>query len=124
MLTLRYPWLWWGLGWLLIAAVIFGSLAPGGAVPDVSMGDKTMHALSYCALTLWFSGLVSRGRPLLSVALLLFLLGLLLDLAQRAVSTRSFEFLDVMANGGGILLGLVVAHLLLAGWCARIERLL
>jgi VanZ family protein len=123
MTTLRYPRVWWSLGWLLVAGVCFGSLLPGNLLPTPDVSDKVQHAGSYFLLMVWFSGLFSRGRDVLAVAVLLFLLGLLLDILQGAFTRRTFDLLDVAANGGGILIGFVLARLVLAGWCERVERL-
>ena len=58
------------------------------------------------------------------VAALIFALGFAIDLAQGATPTRTFDLTDVAANAGGILIGLVLAWFLLAGWCRRVEQLL
>jgi glycopeptide antibiotics resistance protein len=50
-------------------------------------------------------------------------LGFVLDLLQLTTKTRSFELYDVLANGCGILAGLMLAVLLIGGWCQRVERL-
>lgn len=82
-----------------------------------------MHLATYGFLMLWFSGMVERRRQWL-IAVFLLVLGFLLDSAQSWTPSRSFELADVAANATGILLGLVLAHFLLAGWCQRVEKLL
>lgn len=123
MLPLRFPWVWWTCGWLLVAGVSVGSLMPGSAAPTLPLGDKVLHAGAYCLLMLWFSGLYRRGRHWL-IALLLFALGFMLDAAQAGTPTRSFELGDVAANASGILVGLALAWFVFEGWCRRVERLL
>lgn len=123
MLPLRYPWAWTAFGWLLVAAVVAGSLLPGHRLPAVFLQDKLVHAGSYFLLMIWFAGLYERRRHVY-IALFLLALGLSLDLVQSRMSTRSFEMLDIAANGVGILAGFVLARVLLAGWCQRVERLL
>ena len=122
MLPLRYPWLWWSLGWLLVLGVVFGSLLPRVWMPDFSSSDKLMHAGSYFVLMVWFSGLYRRERHVV-VALLLLVLGFVLDLSQSASPYRSFDWRDVAANAGGILVGLLLSRFVLEGWCRRVERL-
>jgi VanZ family protein len=122
MLPLRFPWVWWGLGWLLVAGVTAASLLPGHWVATLALRDKALHAGSYFLLMIWFAGLYRRERHLW-IALLLLGLGFALDLAQGASRTRSFELADVAANAGGILVGLVLARFVFEGWCRRIERL-
>ena len=123
MLKLRFPWVWWSLGWVLVAGVILGSLLPARVLVNLSPTDKLLHAGSYFVLMLWFSGLYSRQRYVL-IALLLLALGLALDLAQGLSSSRVFDMRDVTANAGGILVGLLLAWLAFGGWCQRVEQLL
>ena len=125
MADLKFPRLWWTLGWLLVAGVCFGSLMPGDAVDLRDFNDKQVHAFTYGVLMLWFSGLFVRSRNLLIVAGALLLLGAGLDVAQGvATRTRSFDLWDIAANTGGILVGLILARLFFAGWCGRVERLI
>lgn len=124
MLPLRYPWVWWVLGWLLVASVAVGSLIPGSwvPVPGFSPRDKLLHAGSYLILMVWFSGLYRRERHII-IALLLLVLGFALDVAQSATPTRVFDLHDVAANAGGILVGLLLARFVFVRWCQRVEQL-
>jgi VanZ family protein len=121
VLPLRYPWFWLALGWLLVLGVCFGSLVPGQVLRAVSIGDKILHSGSYFLLMVWFAGLYPRSRHAIIAAVLLAL-GIALDAAQSQTATRSFDVEDIMANGAGILCGLVLSLSLLAGWCQRLER--
>lgn len=123
MQPLKFPWVWWALGWLMLAAVVVGSLLPGNLAPILPVRDKVVHALSYLVLMVWFSGLYRRNRHWL-IALLLLVLGFALDVAQSASPGRFFDLQDVAANAGGILLGLLLARFVFEGWCQRIEQLL
>lgn len=121
MLPLRYPLVWSALGWLLVAAVIVGSLIPGPALDTVAVNDKFMHAGAYFILMLWFAGFYRRAAyPFIAAVLLA--LGLGLDLLQRLTETRSFDWYDVAMNCTGVVVGLVVSWLLLGGWCQRVEQ--
>ena len=121
MLPLRFPKWWAGLGWLLVTGVIVGSLLPGPALPNVSMNDKVEHVGAYCLLMVWFAGLYPRRLYLLIAAGLLGL-GIGLDLLQGLTQTRSLEFLDIVADFAGIMIGLALAVSLLGGWCQRLEQ--
>lgn len=123
MLPLRYPWVWWLFGWLLVVGVIAGSLLPGNLLAGISIRDTILHAGSYFVLMIWFSGLYRRDRHIF-IALLLFFLGFALDYAQGSLRSRSFEIDDVAANTGGILAGFLLARYVLEGWCRRVELLL
>lgn len=121
MLPLKHPWFWATVGWLLVAGVVVGSLMPGPALHAIAVGDKLLHAGSYCLLMLWFGGLYPRRRhPWLALALFAF--GCALDALQATTATRSFDLRDITANGSGILIGLVLTATLLEGWCQRLER--
>lgn len=123
MLPLRYPWLWLGLGWLLVIAVCVGSLVPAPVLRavSISIGDKILHGASYFLLMVWFAGLYPRKHHLFIAAGLLAL-GIGLDVVQGRTVTRSFELEDIAADGAGILCGLMLSWSLLAGWCQRLER--
>lgn len=123
MLPLRFRWVWMSLGWVLVAGVVVGSLLPGGAVSAIEAEDKLLHAASYCLLMIWFAGLYERRRHVV-IALGAFALGAALDVLQGLVSARSFDWLDIVANGVGVGVGLGLSLWLLGGWCARIERYL
>jgi VanZ family protein len=122
LLPLRWPWLWMIPGWALVLAVATGTLLPGQMIRAVAFNDKLEHAGAYFVLMVWFAGLYSR-KWLPLVALGLFVLGFALDLLQLTTRTRTFDLHDVLANGCGILAGLVLATLLIGGWCERVERL-
>lgn len=121
MLPVRFPWIWWTGGWLLVAGVCVGSLLPATYIADVSIQDKILHAGAYGAMMLWFAGLFRRQRHWV-IALLLFGLGLSLDLLQGTSVSRTFDLADIAANTGGILLALVLSMLVFKGWCLRIEQ--
>lgn len=122
MLPLRYPWLWMIPGWALVLAVATGTLLPAPMIRAIAFNDKLEHAGAYFVLMIWFAGLYSRKR-LPVVALGLFVLGFALDALQLTTRTRTFDLHDVLANGCGILAGLVLAVVLIGGWCQRVERL-
>ena len=117
------PWLWLGLGWLLVAGTVYLSLVPSPPTTDVVINDKLLHFATYCVLAGWFAGIYRRARyPLIAVALLA--LGAALELLQRAGGERMGEWLDLAANAAGIGTGLGLALVGLAGWCGWLERLL
>jgi hypothetical protein len=121
MLPLRFPWLWLLLGWVLVIGVCVGSLMPGGSVPDLRLSDKMLHAGSYFLLMIWFAGLYPRTRHVW-IALVLFALGLTLDVLQGNTRSRSFDPRDVVANATGILIAFALSFWLLEGWCRRLEQ--
>jgi VanZ family protein len=124
VLTLRYPYLWLSLGWLLVIVVIVGSLLPGPVIQQITppVNDKIEHFTAYFAMMIWFAGLYPRAKHLRVAGALLFL-GIALDVLQgTATTTRNFELLDIAADAVGIAAALGLAYWLLEGWCQRLEH--
>jgi VanZ family protein len=122
MLDLRFPWLWLGLGWLIVIAICIGSLLPEPPDLGFTLNDKLIHFTSYFLLTVWFSGLYSRVRYYMLITVIVVALGVALDAMQGATATRQFDLFDILANSAGAIVGFVLSILLLGGWCSRIER--
>ena len=124
MLTLRYPYVWLSLGWLLVIGVIVGSLLPASIIREITpaVNDKIEHFTAYFAMMIWFAGLYPRAKHLRVAGALLFL-GIALDVLQgTATTTRNFELLDIAADAVGIAAALGLAYWLLEGWCQRLEH--
>jgi VanZ family protein len=124
MQSLRYR-SWWIVGGLAMAlAIVVASLLPSSSLPSVQVWDKFEHAIAYFALAAWFGGVVRPDRYL-RLALVLLALGIAVEIAQQAMGLgRTAEPRDVLANGVGIALGLIVAALGVSGWMRGVERLL
>ena len=122
MLPLKYPWLWLSLGWSLVVCVVAASVFPGVVTlaAGVTWADQAAHASSYCLLMIWFSGLYARRYHGI-VAVTLLALGFALEMVQRGLPYRFFEFADLCANATGVFIGLGFSFWLLAGWCQRVE---
>jgi VanZ family protein len=119
---LRYSKLWWGIGWAIIAAVVYGSLdRPDTAMP-MFVNDKLVHFGAYWLMTMWFAGVLQRRRyPWLAIALFLF--GGAIELLQGAMGFgRDADWHDLIANTLGIITALGVAYAGLGSWLAVIER--
>jgi VanZ family protein len=97
--------LWLGLGWCLVALIVWLSLKP----PSEAMGlinDKVMHLLAYFALSAWFCQL---HRPRYLVALAVLALGATLEVLQGLSGYRDMSAVDLLADAIGIGLGWAVA---------------
>jgi VanZ family protein len=110
------------VGWVLIAAIVVGSLTPAGLDVGVRMSDKVQHMLGYFVLMAYFAGLYPRERhPLLALAF--FLLGASLEVMQGLfTNTRHMDASDLAADTLGIALAFVAARLGLGDWARRIDR--
>ena len=123
VLPLRYSMVWSLLGWAFVFTVITLSLLPGTLTwqrghDRTSLFDKVGHAVLYCLLMVWFGGIYTRQRHLV-IALALVGQSAVLELIQAQLPYRSFDTQDLLANIVGIVLGLSLSYLLLAGWCMR-----
>ncbi len=96
--------LWLSIGWLLIALVAYLSLISGPPTIDITGSDKVVHLLTYGALMLWFLQLypVSR-RPFMALGFIA--LGIVLEVLQGFTPDRDTDYLDVVANTVGVMLG-------------------
>ena len=115
------PW-WRGLGRALVVAMLVVSLLPApafiGAVPQ---GDKLGHALAFAGLVLWYAQIYPQPRDRWRCALGALLLGALIELLQAFVPWRSSEWLDLVADGGGALLGVLLAATPLGAVLRRLD---
>ena len=107
---LRWPWLWLGLWWLAVLAVVVLSLVPPPPMGDLPKhGDKLEHLLAYGVLAAAAVQVWRAGRPLLLAGLGLVLMGVLLEFAQGALTTtRQADPFDALANTLGVGLGLLM----------------
>lgn len=98
-----------GLFALAVAVVLWGSLSPITAIPNVSLWDKAQHALGYLTLALlgaW--AFASLGR----LAAGLVLMGLAVEVLQAAMDLgRQGDLADGLANTVGVLAGVGAAWL-------------
>jgi VanZ family protein len=82
---------------------------------DAPYVDKIMHFLAY----LWLAALpmigYRRTRKALILCLCMFILGIILEIGQLYVPGRDCSFGDMVANGMGVLVGMVCGNLLKPG---------
>ena len=126
MLELRFARAWRLLSIASLVMVLTATVLPADWFwPDdpalrFDLNDKWLHGLTFLGLTLWFCG---QFRPSsywrISLGLLAF--GVLIELAQRALSYRSAELLDLGADLVGIVAGVLIALAGAGGWAPRFE---
>ena len=97
--------LWIAGGIVLIAAIVYLSLATLAIETDVPQGDKVGHFLGYGALMAWWSQLYVAASTRLRLGLAFIALGAMMELAQGLTPNRYPELLDLAANTTGVLLG-------------------
>ena len=100
--------------WATVIMVV--SVIPGADLPSLSIWepDKVMHAFVYAVLTFLtfqffnksFSSLNSLNKKAFISVTVCILYGFIIELIQLILPTRSFDFLDELANTIGCLLSL------------------
>jgi VanZ family protein len=92
--------------WLLTSV----SLAPatGGSLP---LWDKSMHATAYAVFVLLGSQLVRTPQQFYLLSLGIFAYGGLIEIGQHFIPGRDMSALDLLANGIGVAVGLLLAVL-------------
>jgi len=126
---LRAARLWWGIGWAMVAFVLYATLSPPKYVPGLNdLNDKFEHGSAFFGMTFWFGGLMSRRRYwLLGVAMSLFGAGI--EVAQGTMGDgRDMDLWDWVADTNGVVVALVglyaVAYFARGSWMSVVERLL
>ncbi len=100
--------LWWGLGWAMVAFILYSTLAPSSLVPDLHLNDKLEHATAFFGLTFWFGGLVAR-RHFWVLGAVLAAFGAAIEVAQGTMGLgRDMDIHDWIADTCGVLIGLAV----------------
>ena len=101
---------WLLLTLFLLAAISTLSLWPAEHLPQVPGSDKTHHFIAYAALMLPTA--LRKPKYWLVIALCFMLFSGAIELIQPYVN-RYGEWLDMLANTGGVICGIVLAELLL-----------
>ena len=107
---LKYRRLWITVGWLLVGLVVYLSLTPHPPEPvTFNNADKFQHALAYGALALWFGQIYRSVTSRVMLALALTVLGVGLEYVQGWTGYRTYDVLDMVADGAGVSLGWLLA---------------
>jgi hypothetical protein len=117
--------LWITVGWLGVAAVIYLSLMPRPPelLSGLEQGNRVGHVLAYASLMLWFSQLTDLPVPRLGYASGLFVLAVVLELAQLATPYRTYSYMDMAAGAVGVLFGWMLAPPRLPNLLSLVERM-
>jgi len=101
--------LWRSIGWFGFVLLLYLSLTP--KPPEISLdhGDKLGHMLAYATLMFWWAQLLVAARWRLVLATMLTALGIALEYVQGWTGLRTFDYVDMVADTAGVVLGWIVA---------------
>ncbi|WP_298633024.1 VanZ family protein [uncultured Umboniibacter sp.] len=102
---------WKGLAWFSAIVVIIVCSLPTPQVLDIQHIDKLEHAIAFGGICGLFFFAYPNWRFLVYIGS--FLLGLAVELLQAVIPWRSAEMLDLVADGVGVILAIVVIELFL-----------
>ena len=102
---LRLAAAWYAIGAIMLLGVAVVSLVPA---PDIGVSDKLSHLVTYFLLAGWFSLLAINRTRLGWTVIGLIAYGMLIELLQGITSYRYPEWGDVLANGIGVLAGILL----------------
>ncbi|GIX22193.1 MAG: hypothetical protein KatS3mg121_0976 [Gammaproteobacteria bacterium] len=102
--------LWRALGWLWVALLCVGSVAPSVPLPMGDGGDKFWHAAAYAGLMWWWAQLYGAPPARRRAAAALVALGVLLEGVQGLTAWRQPDAWDAAANALGVVCGALVAR--------------
>ena len=95
---------------ILVISVVFISILSVQKIEvqsSVNLSDKLIHFFCFLYLIIisWLSRITSK-ELLLYVIVLAY--GILIEIVQRFLPYRSFEYLDIFADSVGIIAGLII----------------
>lgn len=99
---------WWQITLALLSAITVLSLYPHANLLAVPGTDKTHHLIAYAVLV--FPTALRRPHRWRLIMLFFILCGGLIELIQPYVN-RHAEWLDMLANTSGVILGALLAQL-------------
>ena len=116
----------WRLAWLtsayvLVAAVVYFSLARLDVDIQAEGGDKVAHVVAYALLTFWFMQIYVTLWPRVAIAAGLVALGIMLEFLQGYTGYRNFDYVDMISNTIGVALGWIAAPPRVPNLLARLE---
>ena len=117
------PFLFRLAGTTVLIAIWTLSLLPAPNMPDFPGSDKFHHALAYFACMFCWGQVYRRPAPRLRLAIAFVTMGVLIECIQYFTPTRSFEFLDMVADAVGVFVAWLVVTVQLSVERRRSRRL-
>jgi len=107
---LKLSFLWLSLGCVMVALIVYLSLASNPVDTGLSFPyqDKVFHAFAYFVLMTWFAQIYHGRFQRNLIAVMLVIMGVMLEYLQSFDPNRFYEYADMFANSTGVVLGLLV----------------
>lgn len=122
MSTYQLNKMWWFFGYLGLAIILAGSLAPSDpGPPPLPHFDKILHFTGYLIATFYFQQLTKNKRIILIFFLILTFSGII-EILQGYFPYRQSSFLDLLANGIGGLTGSILSFKVLKNLLFKIDH--
>jgi VanZ family protein len=123
---LKLSFLWLGLGGVMVALVIYLSLTSSPVDTGLSFPyqDKVFHAFAYFALMAWFAQIYHGRFQRNLIAVMLVIMGVMLEYLQSFDPNRFYEYADMLANSTGVVLGLLVTLTGVKNCLIRFEKVI
>jgi VanZ family protein len=121
MQPLKWKPLWLAIGWLLLLAIVYLSVAPVPISVPGAGGDKFGHVIAYAAAMFWFAQIYGDARARMFIATGLVGLGIGLEYVQALTQYRTFEYADMVADAIGVAIGWIASPPRVMNVLARIE---
>jgi VanZ family protein len=123
---LKLSFLWLSLGCVMVALVVYLSLTSSPVDTGLSFPyqDKVFHAFAYFVLMTWFAQIYHGRLQRNVIAVMLVIMGVMLEYLQSFDPDRYYEYADMLANSTGVVLGLLVTLTWVKNCLIRFEKLI
>jgi len=91
-----------------VAYVIYSSLTPNPIELKVNHFDKYAHTFGYFVLMGWFMQIYHQKKSVFICAVVFIFMGIALEYVQGMTGYRYFDLNDMLANGFGVLLAVML----------------
>src|SRR5690606_20965403 len=108
-------------GWLLTAAIIYGSLTPSPPEAVTSIDDKLQHFGAYFVTMAWFAKFVASTKQRHAHAAFLTALTVALEYAQLLTPNRTFELTDIAYGATGVAAATIITTIV-SRWIKAVIR--
>lgn len=120
--VLRLRKIWLAIGYCLIVFVVYGTLTPRPIDLGVHVSDKFMHTVGYFVLMGWFMQLYATRKGRLFCTAFFIAMGITLEFLQGLGGVRYFEVNDMLANGLGVIIALLLSFTVFSKLLLIIEK--